>query len=72
MSQLTSCLLHGQFITDLLLVVGQMLQGLLVQTCFPQHLVLIQQQLAVLVVHFLWRRLDKTSGENEARCDRHQ
>lgn len=51
--KLTSRLLHCQFITDLLLVVGQVLEGLLVQTGFPQHLVLIQQQLAVLVVHFL-------------------
>lgn len=55
---LTSCLLHCQFVTDLLFIVGKMLQSLLVQACFPQHLVLVQQQLAVLVVHLVWRCLD--------------
>lgn len=58
----TSCLLHGQLVTDLLLVVGQVLEGLLVQTCFPQHLVLVEQQLAVLVIHFVRRRL---SGQRQ-------
>lgn len=38
----TSCLLYSQLVTDLLLIVGQMLQGLLVQACFPQDLVLVQ------------------------------
>lgn len=59
----TSRLLHCQFIADLLLVVGQMLEGLLVQTCFSQHLVLVEQQLAVLVVHFVWRRLNRPEKE---------
>lgn len=59
----TSRLLHCQFITDLLLVVGQMLEGLLVQTCFSQHLVLVEQQLAVLVVHFVRRRLNRPEKE---------
>lgn len=35
-----------------------MLQRLLVQTRFPQHLVLVEQQLAVLVVHLVWRCLE--------------
>lgn len=59
----TSRLLHCQFIADLLLVVGQMLEGLLVQTCFSQHLVLVEQQLAVLVVHFVRRRLNRPEKE---------
>lgn len=61
----TSCLLHGQLVADLLLVVGQVLQGLLVQPCFPQHLILVKQQLAVLVVHFVGRRLNKQSAVGE-------
>lgn len=42
-----------------------MLQGLLVQACFPQHLVLVEQQLAVLVIHFVRRRLNKQRGVKE-------
>ena len=61
----TSGLLHSQLVTDLLLIGGQMLQGLLVEACFPQHLVLVEQQLAVLVVHFVWRRLAKQRGLRE-------
>lgn len=38
------------------------------QTCFSQHLVLVEQQLAVLVVHFVWRRLKTT---HRAQADVH-
>lgn len=60
----TSRLLHSQLVADLLLIVGQMLQSLLVQARFPQNLVLVQQQLAVLVIYFVWRRLQKTKPHN--------
>lgn len=53
-------LLHGQFITDLFLVGGEMLQRFPKELSLPQHLILIKQQLAVLVIHFIRGRLKKT------------
>lgn len=61
----TSGLLHCQLVTDLLLVVGQVFQGLLVEAGLPQDLVLVEQQLAVLVVHLVWRRLQHKHNSSQ-------
>lgn len=55
----TSRLLHRQFVTDLFLVLVEMIKCLFVKTSLPQNLVLIQQQLTVLVVHLVWRNLSE-------------
>lgn len=46
-------LLHRQFITDLFLVCGEMLQSLSHEPGLPQNLILIKQQLAVLIIHLI-------------------
>lgn len=55
----TSGLLRRQLVTDLLLVLVEVIESLFVETSLPQNLVLIQQQLTVLIVHLVWRRLSE-------------
>lgn len=63
----TSRLLHHQLVADLLLVLVEMIQRLSVKAGLPQNLVLIEQQLAVLIVHLVWRGLSEETETQESK-----
>lgn len=66
----TSHLLHRQLVTDLLLILVEVVEGLFVEASLPQNLVLIQQQLTVLVVQLAWSSLGEEREEPEFNSSR--
>lgn len=56
--------LHSQFITDLFLVSGEMIQSFSQKSRLPQDLILIEQQFTVLIIHFVRGRLGKNKNIN--------